>query len=182
MFPNQSDPLGDQVRLLSDEIAETDRRKSGLALTAVVRAIRETYPNAVDIALVRGSYGLPVLDSITIRVGNDRVTVDGLTLRESMGWSDHRSHTYQISFDALIESGLTDVRGPIVAFAQEGPAGDVVNEVVVLIDDFLALPLGLWYPRRPGEPQLGPDGHRNAVLAALYPPVVPAPADDLANA
>lgn len=184
-FPNQPDPLGDQIRLLSDEITESSRRKSGLALTAVVRAIREVYPNAIDLSLVRGSHGLPVLDSVTIRVGHDRIMIADRTLRQSMGWSDHRSHTYRISFEALVESGLTDVRGPIATFAQEGPSGDIVTEVVVNIDDFLALPLSLWYPRRPGEPQLGPDGHRNAVLAVLYPPVVPAPtapADDLANA
>lgn len=179
MFPNQSDPLGDQIRLLSDELMESSRRKSGLALTAVVRAIREVCPNAINLSLVRGSH-VPILESITLSNG---VVIDDLVLRDTMGWSDRRSHLWQVSFDSLKDSGLIVEGGPVTAWTV--PEGSIIGTIIVDIDALLRIPLGLWYPRRPGEPQLGPDGHRNAVLAAIFPPAIPAPtapADDLANA
>lgn len=180
MFPNQPDPFADQLRILSDEVQESDRRKTGLSLTAAIRSIRAVYPDAKTLTLVRGAYGLPILESITLSNG---VVIDDLVLRDTMGWSDRRSHLWQVSFDSLKDSGLIVEGGPVTAWTV--PEGSIIGTIIVDIDALLRIPLGLWYPRRPGEPQLGPDGHRNAVLAAIFPPAIPAPtapANDLANA
>lgn len=180
MFPNQPDPLADQLRLLSDEVQESDRRKTGLSLTAAIRSILSRLPDAKTLVLVRGAYGLPILESVTL---SGDVVINDIVLRDTMGWSDRRSHLWQVSFDTLKDSGLAEEGGPVTVCPL--PASSTIGTAIVDIDAFLRIPLGLWYPRRPGEPQLGPTGHRNAVLAAIFPPTVPAPSpagDALAHA
>lgn len=157
MFTNQPDPLGDQIRILSMEFDEAYQRKGGLALTAVIRRVRAVYPDAESLLLVGNNP--PYLHSVKCR----RMIVDREELLAG-GWQDHLSHTYHASFLAFVASGLTEPGGPIQVDRQNSPTYASVD-----IDAFLRIPLGLWYPRRPGEPQLGPDGHRNAVLAERDP-------------
>lgn len=180
MFPNQPDPFGDQIALLSDEVQECDRRKTGLSLSAAIRAIRDLYPTAKSLDLIRGAYGLTILEAVTLA---DGYVLSRRCLRNAMGWSDCRSHLWQVNLDTLKECGLAEEDGPIVTATREDSS--IVLTATVDIDAFLLVPPGLWYPRRPGEPQLGPKGHRNAVLTAIFPSAVPAPtapADDLTNA
>lgn len=174
MFTGDPNPLGDKLQDLRDELVESHRRGAGLALVAAARTIRKRLPTARTFGLQPGEFS-DAFHLVRFVILEDGYVVNRCEL-ERLGWRD-TSFDYH-SVPALEETGLAEPGGPVTVDQVDGTR-------IVDIDALLRIPLGLWYPRRPGEPQLGPVGHRNAVLAAIFPPAIPAPtapANDLANA